>query len=185
MKASERWCAVLTAALVFGMANAPTASAAGWEMREFETPLGDKAVGLLVAAKGRSDVHLGIGCDGDTGTRWRGVAVIEEPDSRAGLGMSGDVRVRFGETAARDLWSVRTTATERRVFQAPESTKLARRMLREETANPNAAITIEIAGINGTRVALTFPLAGLGAKIDKLSARCDDWDVRVKEQEKD
>jgi hypothetical protein len=176
-----RWRAAIAAALAFGMAGIAPVFAAGWEMREFESPLGDKAVGLLVTAKGRPDVHLGIGCDGDTGTRWRGVAVIEEPDSRAGLGMSGDVRVRLGDTSARDLWMVRTTATDRRVFTAPESTKLARRLLREEAASSAAEITIEIPGIAGKAVPLTFPLAGLGAKIGKLSERCADWDLQPRE----
>jgi hypothetical protein len=140
--------------------------------------LGARGVALLVAAKGRPHVHLAIGCDGDTGSRWRGVAVVEEPESRAGLGMRGDVRVSFGDASARDLWSVRTTAAGRRVFQAPESTKLARRLLRAEAASPAATVTIEIHGVNGRPVPLTFPLAGLGAKIDALAKRCDDWDLK-------
>jgi hypothetical protein len=138
-------------------------------------------VALLVQAKRMPDVHLGIGCDGETGTRWRGVAVIEGPDSQVGLGMSGDVRVRFGEVSARDVWSVRTTATGRRIFTAAESTKLARRLLREEAKSPAAEVTIEIPGVRGHAVPLTFPLAGLGAKIGKLADRCDDWDLEVKE----
>lgn len=169
---------VIATALVISMATVGPARAAGWEMRDFESPLGDKGVALMVQAKGRPDVHLGIGCDGDTGTRWRGVAVIEEPDSQTGLGMSGDVRVRFGETSARDLWSVRITATGRRVFTAAESTKLARRLLREEAAAQSAQVTIEIHGVAGKPVPLTFPLAGLGAKVGKLAARCDDWDLQ-------
>jgi len=176
-----RRLAAIAAALAIGMANGSTALAAGWEMQDFETPLGDRGVALLVQAKHQPDVRLGIGCDGDTGTRWRGVAVVEEPDSKVGLGMSGDVRVRFGEISARDLWSVRTTATGRRVYTAAESTKLARRLLREEAKSPAAEVSIEIPGVGGKTVSLTFPLAGLAAKIGKLSARCADWDLEVKE----
>ena len=175
-----RRLATIATTLAIGMATGSSAAAAGWEMRDFETPLGDRGVALVVQAKRMPDVHLGIGCDGDTGTRWRGVAVIEEPDSQVGLGMSGDVRVRFGEISARDLWSVRTTATGRRVYTAAESTKLARRLLSEAAKSPDAQVTIEIPGIRGP-VSLTFPLAGLPAKIDALSKRCADWDLTVKE----
>ena len=44
-----------------------------------------------------------------------------------------------------------------------------------------AEVTIEIPGVRGHAVPLTFPLAGLGAKIGKLADRCDDWDLEVKE----
>lgn len=176
-----RRLAVIATTLVITMAAGNPARAAGWEMRDFETPLGDRGVALLVQATRQPEVHLGIGCDGDTGTRWRGVAVIEEPDSRVGLGMSGDVRIRFGEISARDLWSTRTTATGRRVYTAAESTKLARRLLSEEAKSPAAQVTIEINGIGGKPVPLTFPLAGLAAKIDQLTTRCADWDLKVKE----
>lgn len=169
---------MIAAALAFGMASAAPARAAGWDMRDIETPLGDKAVGLGVPSTRFADVRLVIGCDGESGTRWRGVAVVEGPESRAGLGMSGDVRVRFGDVAARDLWAVRVTETDHRIFQAAESTKLARRLVREESASPSAQMTIEIPGVNGKPVALTFPLAGLGAKIDALSKRCADWDLK-------
>ena len=177
----ERRLAVIAAALAISLRSGSPALAAGWEMRDFESPLGDRGVALMVQAKRLPDVHLGLGCDGDTGTRWRGVAVIEEPDSRVGLGMSGDVHIRFGEVSARDLWSVRTTATGRRVYTAAESTKLARRLLSEEAKSPDAQITIEIPGIGGKPIPLTFPLAGLAAKIDTLSKRCADWDLKVKE----
>jgi hypothetical protein len=181
MATHGRHLAMITIALAIIMAAGIPAQAAGWEMRDFETPLGDRGVALLVQAQRLPDVHLGIGCDGDTGTRWRGVAVIEEPNSRVGLGMSGDVRIRFGEISARDLWSVRTTATGRRVYTAAESTKLARRLLSEEAKSPAAQVSIEIPGIAGKPVPLTFPLAGLAASIDKLTARCADWDLKVKE----
>jgi hypothetical protein len=177
----ERRLAVIATALAISLTSGSRALAAGWEMRDFETPLGDRGVALLIQAQRLPYVHLGLGCDGDTGTRWRGVAVIEEPDSRVGLGMSGDVRVRFGEISARDLWSVRTTATGRRVYTAAESTKLARRLLSEEAKSPDAQVTIEISGIAGKPIPLTFPLAGLAAKIDALSKRCADWDLKVKE----
>ena len=71
--------------------------------------------------------------------------------------MSGDVRVRFGEVSARDLWSVRTTATGRRVYSAAESSKLARRLLREEAQSPAAEVTIEIPGIGGKTHAVDVP----------------------------
>jgi hypothetical protein len=170
--------ALVAAALAFGMAAVGSARAAAWDMRDIETPLGDKAVGISVPSTRFSDVRLVLGCDGDTGARWRGVAVIEGPGSRAGLGMRGDVRISFGDVAARDLWSVKTTPTEHRIFEAPESTRLARRLLRAEAASPAARVTIEIHGVNGKPVPLTFPLAGLGARIDKLSARCADWDLK-------
>lgn len=160
------------------MTGADLAAAAGWEMRDYETPLGDRGVALFVVAKRLPDVRLAIGCDGDRGDRWRGVAVIEEPDSKVGLGMSGDVRVRFGETSARDTWSMRTTAAGRRVYESPESTKLARRLLREEAQSPDAQVTIDIHGTGGHPIPVTFALAGLGAKIDALAKRCADWDLK-------
>ena len=168
-------------ALAITMAIGTQAHAAGWEMHDFESPLGDRGIALRVAAKGRSDVRLALACDGETGSRWHGVAVVEEPDSKAGLGMSGDVRIRFGEITTRDVWSVRTTATVRRVFTAPDSTRLARRLVSEEAKSPDAEMTIEIPGVAGKPVALTFPLAGLGAKIDALMQRCDDWDLKAKQ----
>ncbi|MCC6765295.1 MAG: hypothetical protein IT293_11600 [Deltaproteobacteria bacterium] len=174
----ERRGAIVAAALAFGLAAADSTWAAAWDMREIETPLGDKAVAIGVPSTRFSDVRLVIGCDGDTGARWRGVAVIEAPGSRAGLGMSGDVRVRFGDAAARDRWSVKVSPTEHRIFESPESTRFARRLLREEAASPTAQVTIEIHGVNGKPVPLTFPLAGLGAKIDKLAARCADWNLK-------
>ena len=170
--------AIIAVALATAMATANVATAAGWEMRDFETPLGDRGVALFTSAQRRTDVRLAIGCDGGRGDRWRGVAVVEEPDSKAGLGMSGDVRVRFGDTSARDTWSVRTTAGGRRVFESPESTKLARRLLSEEAKSPTAELTIEIHGTTGRPVPLTFALAGLGAKIDALAKRCADWELR-------
>ena len=165
-------------ALAIAMATGSSALAAGWEMHEFESPLGDRGIALRVAAKGRSDVHLAIACDGDTGSRWRGVAVVEEPNSKAGLGMNGNVRIIFDELTARDVWSVRTTAAERRIFTAADSTRLARRLLSEEAKSPAAQVTIEINGVAGKPVALTFPLAGLGAEIGQLTKRCDDWELK-------
>lgn len=173
--------ALSAAALAFGMATAGTVLAAPWDLRQIETPLGDKAVAIEVPSTKFPDVRLVIGCDGDTGSRWRGVAIIEPPTSRAGLGMSGDLRIRFGEVAARDRWTVKVSPTELRIFEAPESTKFARRLLREEAASPTAQVTIEIPGVSGKPVPLTFPLAGLGAKIGKLAERCDDWDLQIKE----
>jgi hypothetical protein len=169
---------MIAAALAAGMASADLAAAAGWEMRDFETPLGDRGVALFVVAKRLPAVRLAIGCDGDRGDRWRGVAVVEEPDSKVGLGMSGDVRVRFGETSARDNWSVRTTAAGRRVYESPAATKLARRLLSEEAKSPEPQVTIEIHGTGGHPIPLTFALAGLGAKIEVLSKRCADWELR-------
>ncbi len=181
MRLHERWRAVIAAALAFGMASTGSALAAGWTLQEFETPLGDKGVALLVRAKRHPDVQLGIACDGDTGHRWRGVSVVQEADNKSGLGMRGDVRISFGEAWSRDLWAVRTTAAERRIFSTAEPTKLARRMLKAEAASPNAEMTVEIHGVSGKPVALTFPLAGLGAKIDQIAAKCDDWEIRDKE----
>lgn len=180
MKTHRRWGVALAGALACCMADVGAAYA-GWEMHEFETPLGDKGIALRIAAKRFPDVHLAIACDGDTGARWRGVAIVEDPDSRAGLGMRGDVLVRYGETATRDLWAVRTTTDERRVFTAPEATKVARRLLRHEAAGAPAEVTIEIHGVAGKPVPLTFPLAGLAAKIDTISAKCADWELKEKE----
>lgn len=181
MAISERWRAVIAAALASSMATTGSALAAGWAMHEFETPLGDKGTALRVDAKRRSDVHLAIACDGDTGTRWRGVAVVEDPDSGAQLGMRGDVVIRIGDKTTRDVWSVRTTIDERRVFTAPEATRFARRLLRAEADAATPEVTIEIHGVGGRPVPLTFPLAGLGATIDKMTAKCGDWDIREKE----
>ncbi|MCC6849280.1 MAG: hypothetical protein IT294_12335 [Deltaproteobacteria bacterium] len=174
----ERRSAIVAAMLAVGMATSGSARAAAWDLREIETPLGDTAVAVGVPSTRFSDVRLVIGCDGDTGARWRGVAVIEAPGSRAGLGMSGDVRVRFGEVAARDRWSVKVSPTEHRIFEAPESTRFARRLLREEAASATPRVTIEIHGVHGKPVPLTFPLTGLGAKIGALAARCADWNLK-------
>jgi hypothetical protein len=157
---------MIAAALAGAMASAGVAAAAGWETRDFETPLGDRGVALSTFAKRLPDVRLAIRCDDD---RWRGVAVVEEPDSGAGLGMSDDVRVRFGEASARDTWAVETTAAGRRMFRSPESTKLARRLLSEEAKSPDAHVTIEIHGVNGRPVPVTFAVTGFGAKIDARS----------------
>ena len=171
---------MLATALALAMASGTQAAAAGWEMHDFETPLGDKGVALRVVSKRFTDVHLAIACDGGTGTRWRGVTVVEEPESKAGLGMSGDVRIHFGETSARDVWQVRTTVSERRIFMAGESTKFVRRLLRAAAESPTAEVTIDIPGIGGKPVPLSFPLAGLQEKIGTLAARCDDWDIEEK-----
>ena len=172
---------IVAAALALSMAGGTSAEAAGWEIRDFTTPLGDKGVALSVASKRTAGVRLAIACDGDTGTRWRGVAVVEQPDSKAGLGMSGDVRIRFGEQSSRDRWEAKATDDEHRIFTAPESTRFARRLLREEAASPAAEVTIEIPGVAGKPVALTFPLAGLKAKIGQIAGRCADWELEEKE----
>lgn len=172
---------MIAAALASSMAMTGSALAAGWAMHEFETPLGDKGTALRVDAKRRSDVHLAIACDGDTGARWRGVAVVEDPNSGAQLGMRGDVVIRIGDKTTRDVWSVRTTLDERRIFTAPEATRFARRLLRAEAASPTAEVSIEIHGVGGKPVSLTFPLAGLGAAIDTITAKCAEWDIREQE----
>jgi hypothetical protein len=181
MATSKRWRALIAAALASSMAMTGSALAAGWAMHEFETPLGDKGKALRVAAKRRPDVHLAIACDGDTGARWRGVAVVEDPNSAAQLGMRGDVVIRIGDKTSRDVWSVRTTTDERRIFTAPEATRFARRLLRAEADSPAAEVTVEIHGVGGKPVPLTFPLAGLGAAIDTITAKCGDWDIREKD----
>jgi hypothetical protein len=178
MTISERWRSTLAAALAFCMASGGSAWAAGWEMHELETPLGDKGVSLRVAAKRYPDVHLAIACDGDTGARWRGVAVVEDPGSRAGLGMRGDVALTFGDLATREVWAVRTTTGEHRVFTAPDAMRIVRRLLRHEAAGAPAEVMIEIHGVGGKPVPLTFPLAGLAAKIDALSAKCGGWQLK-------
>lgn len=175
--AGRRWRVLATAwalAVVYG----GPALAAGWELRDFETPDGEPGHALIVSAQRTPGVRLAIGCDGQTGSRWRGLAVVEDADRRAGFGMRGDVRIKLGERWSRDVWAVRTTASERRVFAAPEPTRLARRMLREEAAAGDATVTIEIHGVGGKPVAVAFPLAGLGAKIETLEQRCDDWDLK-------
>lgn len=166
------------AALALGMAGAVPALAAGWDIHEFTTPLGDKGVALTVPAKRTPGVRLAIACDADTGTRWRGVAVVEDPESGAGLGMRGDVRIHFGDAVTRDVWEVKTTSDEHRVFTAPEATRFARRLLREEAAAPTAEVTIEIHGVAGKPVLSTFPLAGLNAKIGTITKRCADWELK-------
>jgi hypothetical protein len=160
------------------MACEGRAAAAGWEMRDFETPDGDPGHALVVSAARVPGVRLAIGCDGQTGSRWRGLAIVEDADRRAGFGMRGDVRIKLGENWTRDMWAVRTTATERRVFASPEPTRLTRRLLRAEAAAKDATVTIEIHGVGGKPIPVTFPLAGLGAKIETLEKRCDDWDLR-------
>jgi len=181
MANSERWRAVIAAALASSMAMTGSALAAGWTMHELETPLGDKGTALRVTAKRRPDVHLAIACDADTGSRWRAVAVVEDPNSGAQLGMRGDVVIRLGDKTSRDVWSVRTTTDERRIFSAPEATRFARRLLRAEADSPTAEVTVEIHGVGGKPVPLTFPLAGLGATIDRIAAKCGEWDIREKD----
>lgn len=147
-------------------------------MRDFETPDGEPGHALIVSAQRTAGVRLAIGCDGQTGSRWRGLAIVEDADRRAGFGMRGDVRIKLGENWARDVWAVRTTATERRVFAAPEPTRLARRMLRAEAAAKDATLTVEIHGVAGKPIAVTFPLAGLGANIEAIEKKCDDWELK-------
>jgi hypothetical protein len=76
---------------------------------------------------------------------------------------------------------VKATDDEHRIYTAAESTRFARRLLREEAASPASEVTIEIPGIAGKPVALTFPLAGLKAKIGQIAARCGDWELEEKE----
>jgi len=94
---------MVAAALAAGMASADLAAAAGWELRDFETPLGDTGVALSTAA---------------------------------------------------------------------------RRLLAEEAKSPDATVTVEIAGVTGKPVPVTFALAGLGAKADALAKRCADWELK-------
>lgn len=174
----ERGYAIIGAALAAGLASVTPAFAA-WEMREFERPQAEKAIGLSVAAKGHTDVRLAIGCDAEKGSVWRSVAVVEAPDSKAGLGMRGDVGITFGDRTSRDQWQVGTTESGSRLFMIPDATRFARKLLQEEAAA--GAVSVEIHGVAGKPVPLTFPLAGLAAKIDKLSERCANWDLRAKE----
>lgn len=171
----------MAAALASGSIATAPAFAAGWAMHELETPSGDAGTALRVAAKRRPDVHLAIACDAGTGSSWRGVAVVEDPDSGAKLGMRGDVVIRLGDRTTREVWSVRATTDERRVFTAPDATRLARKLLRAEADAPAAEVTIEIHGVEGKPVPLTFPLAGLGATIDQIAAKCGGWNIRENE----
>jgi hypothetical protein len=181
MTICARWRRVAAAVLASGMTLTGPAFAAGWAMHELETPSGEAGAALRVAAKRRPGVHLAIACDAGGGSSWRGVAVVEDPDSGAALGMRGDVVIRLGDRTSREVWAVRTTTDERRVFTAPDATRFARKLLRAEADAPAAEVTVDIHGVAGKPVPLTFPLAGLGAKIDQIAAKCRDWDIREKE----
>jgi hypothetical protein len=175
-----RRATIAATALALGMAGAVPAIAAGWDVHELTTPLGDKGVALTVPAKRMPGVRLAIACDADTGARWRAVGVVEDPESKAGLGMNGDVRLRFGETSTREVWEAKTTPDEHRIFTAPDATRFARRLLRAEAASPAAEVTIEIHGVGGKPVPITFPLAGLHAEIGTIGKRCADWELEEK-----
>ena len=78
------------------------------------------------------------------------------------------------------MWEVKTTSDEHRIFTAPESTRFARRLLRAEAASPETELTVEIHGVAGKPVPVTFPLAGLNAKVGTITKRCADWELEEK-----
>src|SRR5438046_6147448 len=93
-----RLCSRVATALVVTLVLAAPAAASGWEMLQFDSPLGDRAIGLVVPAQNAAGVFLAIGCDGVRGDRWRGVLVFQDPGSKHPLGRDHTVRVRFGKT---------------------------------------------------------------------------------------
>jgi hypothetical protein len=170
--------AVVAAAWAIAMAFGSEASAAGWAMRDFETPDGDPGHSLIVPALRVPGVWLSIACDGVTGSRWRALAVVEDAERGPGFGMRSDLRFRIGEGWTRDAWKLRTAGTERRIFMSPEPTRLARRLLRAEQESKDATFTVEMHGVSGKPILVTFPIAGLGANIEAIEKKCDDWELK-------
>jgi hypothetical protein len=155
------------------------ASAAGWEAREFVSPLGDRSTGIVVEAENEPDMLLGIGCDAETGVHWRGVAVLQAPKSKLKLSDDRRVRLRFGDATQSTTWLAKKTPAGKRAYWAPEATKFVERLLSEEKDSPQASLRFEVRDVRGKAVEFQFPLAGLGAEVKILKERCKGWELAV------
>lgn len=174
--------AALGGALVLLLANAP-GWASGWEQRAFESPVGDKLVGLGVESSNEPDFVLAIACDGERGDRWRGVAVLQRPANRRQLenpvkGMTKRQRVDVsldGGRAVSDTFEIGGSPRGGTVLWAPEPSKFARQLLDAEKTSPKASLTVTVYLANKKPLPITFPLAGLNADFPGLSKRCRNW----------
>ena len=157
--------------------TAGAARAAGWETREFQSPMGDRSTGIVVGAENQPDLLLGIGCDAETGKHWRGAAVLQEPQSKLKLADDRHVRVGFGDTVQATTWLAKKTPAGKRIYWAPEATKFVERLLSEEKSSAQPTLSFEVRDSRGKPVALRFPLAGLAAEVKVLSERCAGWEL--------
>ncbi|HZR82766.1 MAG TPA: hypothetical protein VFD92_16850 [Candidatus Binatia bacterium] len=162
---------------------APPAAHAAWQSREFESPLGDRATGIAVAADNDPDFVLLIGCDGERGDRWRGATILQSPASKVRLEnpapgpvLRQRVRVALGDAPpVSDTLETRKAPRGGRLYWAPQPSKFAARLLAAEKDHPDSALRVQFKLASGKPLELRFPLAGLGAEFGDLSKRCRDW----------
>jgi len=159
-------------------------AAAAWQTRDFESPLGDRASGIGTAAEGESGFVLIIGCDGERGDRWRGVAVLHPPTSAPveladpvpGPVRRQKVRVALGGgPPAEDSFQIAKTAAGGQILWVPEPSKFVARLLAEEKKAPGSSLAIQLRRADGKPLDLSFSLAGVNEQFAKLSPRCRDW----------
>lgn len=183
----NRWIAAAVATCLLGSLGGRVAAvrAAGWEQRDFESPLGDRVMGIATAASNEPDFTLAVGCDGDRGDRWRGVAVLEASGSPRvlespvpGPVKRQRVRVAFDDaTPVQDTFQIRRSPRGETILWIPEPSRFLRALLDHEKQNSASSLHVVLfLKPKGKSINLKFPLDGLGAAFSPLSRRCRDWE---------
>lgn len=161
-----RFCITLAAGAAIVLAAATPVGA--WEFVQAMNAYGDRATGIVQAARNRSDARLAVGCDGD---RWRIVAVGPPPGGGIVLDPDGNARTSFGgELGAAARWQVRKQPGGGVAYLAPSASPLVREMVGAERASEDAVFRVGVQS-RGEPVVLEFPLAGLRSAI-----RADLWE---------
>lgn len=176
-------CATCVACTAVGVWAIAAAAEASWARRDFESPLGDRASGIAVAAEQEPGFSLVIGCDGERGDRWRGVAIIQQPGGKreleepvGGPTPRARVNVALGDgPQVSDTFEIRRNPAGAQVLWIPEPSKFVRRLLDEEKRTPASGLRVKLFLASGKPLELRFPLAGIEVQFADLSERCRDW----------
>ncbi len=143
----------------------PGQAAAEWKFGDFRNVFGDTATAVLEPAKGDSGLALFIACDGD---RWRRVALGPIPSATTKLSQKGEVRTAFsGGPVQAGRWKTRRRPDGVLIYDAPQPTDLARRLMRGGAADSDAIYRLGVITDKGKKLSLDFPLAGLAPLVRK------------------
>jgi hypothetical protein len=144
--------------------SAPAARA-GWEFRDYVTPLGDKGTGIFQPDSEGVGATFVFACDGD---RWRRAGLLPTPEKPLKMAAAGKLRYSFVEGfGPAGVWKVDRLPGDLVAYEAPQPTTFVAQMVAEERKNPDARMRIELLQQGGKRTQLYFPLKGLGAAIKK------------------
>jgi hypothetical protein len=138
---------------------------AGWEFRDYITPLGDKGTGIFQDDSEGVGATFVFACDGD---RWRRAGLLPTPSKPLKMASAGKLRYSFVEGfGPAGVWEVDRLPGDLVAYEAPQPTAFVAQMVAEERKNPEGRLRIELLKSDGKRTKLYFALKGLGAAIKK------------------